>query len=66
MYYNVPDVEHEGDVESERYALVKMGAKVVETEVFYGDEEIDEATIYIEVDASEVEKFLDYDCHRLW
>lgn len=63
MYYNVPDVEHMGDVNYEENQLRKMGATIIDTDVKWGDDEIDEATITIEIDSKDKVMFEDYGCY---
>lgn len=63
MYYNVPDVEHMGDVNYEENQLRKMGATIIDTDVTWGDDEIEEATITIEIDKKDKVLFEDYGCY---
>lgn len=63
MYYDVPDVEHMGDVTYEERKLVNMGATLIDTEISWGAEEIDEAIICIEIDSKNKKKFEDYGCY---
>lgn len=63
MYYNVPDVEHMGDVNWEESQLRQMGATILSTQVEWGDDEIDEAVICLEVDKKHRQKFVDYGCY---
>lgn len=63
MYYSVPDVEHMGDVNYEENQLRKMGADVIMNDVIWGDDEIEEATIHIEIDPKDRVMFEDYGCY---
>lgn len=62
MYYNVPDVEHMGDVTWEETQLRKLGATAIVADVEWGDDEIAEATIYFSAESKNIKQLLDYGC----
>lgn len=62
LFYYVPDVEHEGDVSYEENKLREMGAEIIRTDIDWGDEEIEEACIVINIDHCDKNKFMDYGC----
>ena len=59
MAYNVPDVKHMGDVDSDCRRLESHGANILKRNISWGEEEISEATIYFECKESEITEFED-------